>query len=44
MVNLTFIGVSADKGNLTNFATEIKNEVIMNAKEIYYWLPDYYWQ
>lgn len=32
MVNLTFIEVSADKGNLTNFATEIKNEVIMNAK------------
>lgn len=32
MVNIAFVGVSASKGNLPNFATEIKNEAIMNTK------------
>ena len=32
MVNIAFVGVSAGKGNLPNFATEIKNEAIMNTK------------
>ena len=32
MVNIAFVGVSAGKGNPSNFATEIKNEAIMNTK------------
>jgi hypothetical protein len=32
MVIFTFAGVSAGKSNLPNFAAEIKNEVIMNAR------------
>lgn len=32
MVIFTFVGVSAGKNSLPNFAAEIKNEVIMNAR------------